>query len=172
MKINAIVSESDLKLSSEDIYEGAELKREQVYDKMGCEGDNLSPALSWSGAPDTAKSFAITVFDPDAPRPTGSWHWVVFNIPKDITELSAGIGILAGSKLPKKATEIRNDYGEYGYGGACPPEGDKPHRYQFSVYALDVETLPLDKTATADEVSHLLEEHQLARDTITAHYGR
>ncbi|MCE3233466.1 MAG: kinase inhibitor [Rickettsiaceae bacterium] len=171
MEASTIIPISNLKLSSNNIQEGKKIRRAQVYDNRNCKGHNLSPYLSWSGAPESTKSFAITVFDPDAPRPSGWWHWVVFNIPKDIQELPAGIGVYSNAKLPAHAIEIMNDYGEYGYGGPCPPKGDKPHHYQFSIYALDIDVLQLDSTATASEVKYLLEQHKLAIDTISAYYN-
>ena len=99
---------------------------------FGCAGDNQSPHLVWSGAPAGTKSFAVTCFDPDAPTGSGFWHWLVVNIPPNVTELSLDTGNPKTAKLPPGALQTRTDYGVPGYGGSCPPEGDHPHRYLFT----------------------------------------
>ncbi len=172
MSPEIISNPSKLKLHSDDIFEGQSLSLVHVYNEMGCMGENLSPALSWSDAPQGTKSFAVTVFDPDAPTRYGWWHWLLYNIPNNILSIPRGVGCVDGYSLPHNATEAPNDYGKYCYGGACPPVGSNPHRYQFSVYALDTESLPVKKSATADQVYAALENHRLAKDTITSYYSR
>jgi Raf kinase inhibitor-like YbhB/YbcL family protein len=130
-------------LTSPVVSEGAPIKAEQVFNKFGCTGKNVSPVLSWSGAPAGAKSFALTIFDPDAPTGSGFWHWVVANIPANVTSLPMNAGDLRGKNLPKGAVQVRNDYGALGYGGPCPPKGDT-HHYVFTVFAVDVDKLPVD----------------------------
>src|SRR5471032_2054390 len=114
---------ADFTLSSSDIAEGKTLSSHHVFQGFGCVGDNRSPQLSWHGAPAGTKSYAVTVYDPDAPTGSGWWHWVVYNIPADVTELPAGAGN-AGGQLPAGAAQGHTDFGTSGFGGACPPAGD------------------------------------------------
>ena len=110
-------------LTSPDIAPGAKIADEQVFNGFGCTGGNISPALSWSGAPKDTKSFALSVYDPDAPTGSGFWHWVVFNIPPDVTSLPKNAGNLKAGEAPKGAVQSRTDFGVPGYGGPCPPQG-------------------------------------------------
>lgn len=127
-------------LTSSDLAEGRTLNLAQVGADYGCTGGNLSPALKWKNAPAATRSFAVTVYDPDAPTGSGWWHWVVYDIPAAANGLPAGAGVSAA--LPAGTKQGRNDAGMHSYGGACPPPGDKPHRYVFSVYALRVKKTP------------------------------
>jgi Raf kinase inhibitor-like YbhB/YbcL family protein len=124
-----------LTLTSPDIREGQKIASAQVLNGMGCTGSNTSPALRWSGAPAGTKSFAITAYDPDAPTGSGWWHWVVYNIPASATQLAAGAGDPKKTLLPAGATQGNTDFGAPGYGGPCPPAGDKPHHYHFTLRA-------------------------------------
>ena len=117
------------KLQSADIKPNATIAEEQVFNDFGCAGKNVSPALKWSGAPKGTKSFALLVHDPDAPTGgAGWWHWVVINIPAEATELKKGAGTAAGAGLPGGAAQVNTDFGSPGWGGPCPPPGDKPHQ--------------------------------------------
>jgi Raf kinase inhibitor-like YbhB/YbcL family protein len=118
-------------LSSPDIKAGGMIAKSFEFNGFGCAGENQSPALKWSGAPKATKAFAVTVYDPDAPTGSGWWHWIVINIPAEVTELAANAGAVGGANLPKGATPARIDFGVAGWGGVCPPEGDKPHRYRL-----------------------------------------
>lgn len=158
-----------LTLASTTVLPGKSLRMNQVFNSFGCSGKNLSPQLSWSGVPKDAKSLAITVFDPDAPTGSGWWHWVVFNIPATVTSLPEGASRL---KMPKGAVESLTDYGKQGFGGACPPEGDEPHRYIFTVWALNTDTLPLDGKATGAMVGYYLNQHRIATAGLEATYSR
>jgi len=159
-------------LTSPDIAPGAKIADEQVFSSFGCTGGNISPALSWSGAPQGTKSFALSVYDPDAPTGSGFWHWVVFNISPDTTSLAKGAGDPKSDAAPKGAIEARTDFGAPGYGGPCPPKGDKPHHYIFTIFAVDVDKLDADENATAAVVGFNLHFHTLAKASLTALYGR
>ena len=151
-------------LTSTDITDGATLPDAQVQAK----GDT-SPHLAWSGAPDGTKSYAVTVYDPDAPTGSGFWHWTVANIPADATELMIGAGS-SGGDLPKGAIQGRTDFGKIGFGGAAPPAGHGPHRYIFTVFAVDTETLPVTADDSGAVYGFNLHFHTLAKASITATY--
>lgn len=158
-----------LMLHSTDMSVGSTLAPAQILNGFGCTGGNLSPELHWTGSPAGTKSFAITVYDPDAPTGSGWWHWVVFNIPPSVTALPTDAG--SGGGLPDGAVQSRTDFGTPGYGGACPPPG-KPHRYIFTVHALDVDRLDLSPDSSAAMVGFMLGQHTLDTASLTAIYGR
>jgi Raf kinase inhibitor-like YbhB/YbcL family protein len=145
-------------LASDDIEPGAVLKDAQVY-----AAGNTSPQLRWEGFPAGTKSFAVTCYDPDAPTGSGFWHWVVFDIPATVTELPAGAGTGDFKELPEGAVQVRNDYGSKDFGGAAPPPGDGPHRYVFTVYAVDQEELGPDSDVSPAVVGFNLRFHAIAR---------
>jgi Raf kinase inhibitor-like YbhB/YbcL family protein len=138
---------------------------------FGCAGGNRSPHLAWSGAPAGTKSFAVTCFDPDAPTGSGFWHWVVVNIPPDVSEFAAGAGS-AGGTLPQGALQTRTDFGAPGYGGPCPPEGDHPHRYLFTVFAVGAESLAVKADTSAAVVGFNLHFNTLAKASIMGLFKR
>ncbi|MDD4975702.1 MAG: YbhB/YbcL family Raf kinase inhibitor-like protein [Bacteriovorax sp.] len=158
-------------LSSPDIKDGARLTDQQVFNGFGCFGKNISPLLQWKNPPIGTKSFAVTVYDPDAPTGSGWWHWTVFNIPSSVTQLEQGSGSNS-KKLPLNAIEGRTDFGKPGFGGACPPVGDKPHRYIFTLYALKIEKLDLTSEASGALVGFYLGQNTIAKSTLTAKFGR
>ena len=170
--VPAVVAAATFKLESPTIKPGATLTDEQVFNGFGCSGKNLSPALSWSGAPAGTKSFAVTLYDPDATTGSGWWHWVVVNLPASTTSLPEGAGSADGGKLPSGAVQGRTDFGAPGFGGACPPQGDKPHRYVFTVYALRTDKLDVPADATAAMVGFMIHANALGSATLTAKYGR
>jgi Raf kinase inhibitor-like YbhB/YbcL family protein len=142
----------------------------QVYRGFGCEGGNVSPQIAWSNPPAGTKSFALTAYDPDAPTGSGWWHWVVYDIPANISTLDGNAGTRAG--LPQGAHHGRNDFGTTDFGGACPPAGDQPHRYVFTVHALKVETLGAPADASPALIGFMLHANSLGSAALTARYGR
>lgn len=158
-------------LTSPDIDPDTLIANKHVYDGFGYQGENISPALAWTGAPAGTKSFALTVHDPDAPTGSGWWHWVIANIPADVTHLPQGVGDASGSRLPKGAVQVRTDFGEPGWGGPCPPQDDQPHRYVFTIHALGVDKLDLPENATAALVGFNLHFNTLAKASFTARFG-
>lgn len=149
-------------VSSDDVSDGQALKDDQVADK-----GNTSPHLRWSGAPQGTKSFVVTCFDPDAPTPSGFWHWVLVDLPADTTELPTGS---ASGELPAGAFHVRNDGGEAGFMGAAPPSGDQPHRYFFVVHAVGDDTLGVDADASPAVVSFTLAFKTLGRAILHGTY--
>lgn len=158
-------------LTSPQIKEGGKLTDRQVFKGFGCEGQNVSPALEWKNAPEGTKSFAVTVYDPDAPTGSGWWHWVLFNIPANVTSLPEGAGG-DPAKLPMGAVQSITDFAAPGFGGACPPPGDKPHRYIFTVYALGVPAMELAPTTMPATVGFSMHGNILGKATLTATFGR
>ena len=156
---NFTLSSSDLK---------GQLTNKEVFSGFGCSGENISPELSWKDAPKGTKSFAVTVYDPDAPTGSGWWHWVVFDISKDKFILPSGFG----NSESKDVIQSMTDFGKTGFGGACPPKGDKAHRYIFTVHSLDIETISLDKNSNPALVGYYLNAHSLAKASLISYYGR
>ncbi|MFI8180011.1 YbhB/YbcL family Raf kinase inhibitor-like protein [Actinacidiphila glaucinigra] len=150
---------------SDDFEPGGTLKDSQVY----AEG-NVSPHLRWEGFPEGTRSFAVTCYDPDAPTGSGFWHWVLFDIPVSVTELPAGAGSDGFKGLPEGAVHVRNDYGSKDFGGAAPPPGDGPHRYVFTVYAVDQEKLGPDGDVSPAVVGFSLRFHAIARANLIGEY--
>jgi Raf kinase inhibitor-like YbhB/YbcL family protein len=159
-------------LSSPDFAPDSLIPKSFEFNGFGCSGENKSPTLRWSGAPTDAKSFAVTVYDPDAPTGSGWWHWFVVDIPAGVSALPADAGAIGGAKLPKGARHVRIDYGFSGWGGPCPPPGDKPHRYVFTVHALKVDKLEIPDDATAALAGFMVNANTLAKASFTARSGR
>ena len=169
----AASAEAPFTLTSPDIAPGAVISDEQVFNGFGCSGKNVSPALSWTGAPKGTESFAVLVHDPDAPTGgAGWWHWLLINVPGAATGLDKGAGAADGSKLPKGASQVATDFGGPGWGGPCPPEGHGVHHYNFTVYALKVKALEVPKGATASLVGYLVNANSLGKATLTGTYSR
>ncbi|MET8650195.1 YbhB/YbcL family Raf kinase inhibitor-like protein [Nocardia aurea] len=156
-------------LTSENVTDGSALSNDQVSGVFGAGGKDISPQLSWAGFPEGTKSFAVTVYDPDAPTASGFWHWAVADIPVDVTSLAAGSGSEGGT-LPAGAITLNNDGGFAGYVGAAPPPGHGPHRYFIVVHAVDVESLGVEASATPAFLGFNLFSHTLARAVLVATY--
>ena len=152
-------------VTSNNIQPGAMMSTAQVYNAHGCTGGNISPQLSWSNAPRGTRSFAVICHDPDAPREHGFYHWLIINIPADVSSVAAG-GKIVG------ALETVTSFGKNAYGGPCPPVNHGPHRYNFTVYALDVEKLELAPQTDPLKVERLVKAHALAQTTLTGLYER
>jgi Raf kinase inhibitor-like YbhB/YbcL family protein len=163
-------AQGKFKLTAPDLESKGRITAAHVFNGMGCTGQNTSPALNWSNPPAGTKSFAVTAYDPDAPTGSGWWHWVMYNIPADATGLAAGAG--NGRNAPRGSQEGRTDFGSKGYGGPCPPPGDKPHHYHFKVFALKVDKLDVPGDASAAMVGFNLNANKLATATVTGLYAR
>lgn len=159
-------------LASPDIDTRKGIANKYVFNGFGCTGENISPAVVWMDPPKDTKSFALTVYDPDAPTGSGWWHWVMINIPADMHGLQQGAGDPAAGKAPKGAMQMRTDFGKPGWGGPCPPQGDKPHRYIFTLHALKVEKLDVPEDATAALVGFMINANRIGKASFTGHYGR
>jgi hypothetical protein len=176
---------TDFTLSSPDL-QGGSFDNKFVLNGFGCKGENLSPALVWRNAPAGTKSFALQVYDPDAPTGSGFWHWAVYNIPPTTVTLPQGAGNRP-ERLPAGAFGGNTDFMDTGatggngnYGGPCPPQGDKPHRYVFTIYALAVDKLEVaagvPRTGSAALYGFVLNKGigpgLLGKASFTATYGR
>ncbi len=162
-------------ITSENFKEGEFLGTPHVLSEaygFGCQGNNLSPQLSWTNVPEGTKSFALTCFDPDAPTGSGFWHWVVANIPLTVTSLPLGAGDPTSGKMPEGALEVRTDFGKPGYGGPCAPEGHNVHRYCFTLHAVSLAQLPVTSDTSAAIVGFYLNFHTLEKATLIGMFKR
>lgn len=157
-------------LSSKDL--GGQATSAQEFNGFGCVGENKSPQLSWANAPEGTKSFAVTMYDPDAPTGSGWWHWVMFDIPANVNELVSNAGNLSSNLAPINAIQSVTNYGAKGYGGPCPPEGHGLHEYIITVYALKIDKLGLDENTNPAVVGYYLWNNTIAKASIIAYYKR
>jgi Raf kinase inhibitor-like YbhB/YbcL family protein len=161
------------RLSSADIKANGVIANKFVFRGFGCNGDNVSPALSWSGAPPGTQSFALLVHDPDAPTGgAGWWHWVVYDIPANATSIAQGAGSAKGGGLPQGAKQGVTDFGATGWGGPCPPEGGGKHHYHFTLHALKVAKLDIPPVASAALIGYMVNANSLGKASFTGLYGR
>lgn len=167
---STVVLAEGFTLSSGDV--SGQLSMDHVFNGFGCSGKNISPELNWSSAPEGTKSFAVTVYDPDAPTGSGWWHWVVFDIPAKENGLARDAGNSLKSLAPKGSIQSSTSFGVAGFGGACPPEGDKPHAYIFTVYALKTDKLGLNADSNPELVGFYLHSNMLAKSSVIGYYAR
>jgi len=154
-----------LTLTSKDLQ--GQLSINEVFNGFGCTGKNISPELSWTDAPKGTKSFAVTVYDPDAPTGSGWWHWLVFNLPASAQGLTKGVDLSKSG-----AVESLTDFGSTGFGGACPPAADKAHQYIFTVHALDVDKLELTSKSNPALVGYYINAHTISKASLISYYSR
>lgn len=165
-----LFAQNTFTLSSNSI--GGQATIQEEFNGFGCTGKNQSPQLSWKNAPEGTKSFAVTMYDPDAPTGSGWWHWVVFDIPSTTTQLEADAGNIKLNLTPEGAIQSITDYGAMGYGGPCPPEGHGVHQYIITVHALKTDTLGLKETTNPAVVGYYLWNNTLAKASIVTYYQR
>ncbi|MBG6129002.1 Raf kinase inhibitor-like YbhB/YbcL family protein [Aquimarina sp. EL_43] len=151
---------------------GGEATVNEEFNGFGCTGNNESPQLSWKNAPKGTKSFAITMYDPDAPTGSGWWHWIVFDIPENIKELVSNAGNIKSNLAPKEAIQSITDFGVGGYGGPCPPEGHGIHQYIITVHALKTDKLGLNENTNPAVVGYYLWNNTIAKASIVMYYQR
>lgn len=173
LTFSASAQAAQFTLSSPSIKAGTRIPEENVFNGFGCKGGNVAPELQWKNAPTGTQSFAVTVYDPDAPTGSGWWHWLVVNIPADKTGLPRGFGnIKPGEQQTNEGLHTRSDFGAPGWGGPCPPAGDKPHRYIFTVFALKVPKLDVPPDASGALVGFMINANKIGKASFTATYGR
>jgi len=173
MLLGAAAAAAPFSAGSADVPAGSTIADKFVFNGFGCKGGNVSPAVSWANPPAGTKSFALLVHDPDAPTGgAGWWHWLVVDIPAATTGLPQGAGATSGGALPAGARQITTDFGSAGWGGPCPPPGDKPHHYNFTVYALKVDKLDLPANPSAALAGYMVNGNALGKASFTALYGR
>jgi len=157
-----------LTLSSPDVTNDHTFKNQQLFNQWGCTGGNTSPVLNWEHVPKGTKSFAITLYDPDAPTGSGWWHWLVINIDPATRTLVGNAGNLKAPQLPDGARMITNDFGFPGYGGACPPEGAEPHQYELTLYALDTDMITIPEHASGALAGYYILQHVIEKSVLVA----
>ena len=159
-------------VSSPAIGSDGTIPSKYIANAFGCTGENISLPLVWKDVPADAKSLAITMYDPDAPTGSGFWHWLVVNLPVSTTELPEGAGEVGNSKIPAGAVQARGDAGVPGYFGPCPPQGDAPHRYIFTVFAVKTDKLEVDENTSGAVVGFNLHFNTIDKASVTYTYGR
>jgi len=166
----SVYSQNTFTLTSSTL--GGNSTKTEEFNGFGCTGENTSPQLAWSNPPEGTKSFAITMYDPDAPTGSGWWHWLAFDIPSDINELVKNAGNVESKLMPAEVIQSITDYGGYGYGGPCPPENHGIHQYIITIHALKVDKLGLDKNTNPAVVGYYLWNNTIAKSSIITYYER
>lgn len=140
--------------------------KSEIFNDFGCDGNNMSPQLQWSGSPLDTKSFAITMYDKDAPTGSGWWHWLVYDIPANVSNITENAGSINSTILPQDAIQALNDFGFRGYGGPCPPKGDKPHQYVITIHALKIEKLGVSINSNPALVGYYINANTIAKSSL------
>jgi Raf kinase inhibitor-like YbhB/YbcL family protein len=161
-----------LTIESSDIKANSRWPLKHIFDSFGCKGKNISPQISWKDVPKEAKSFAFTIYDPDAPTGSGWWHWLVVNIPVSYQGLPTNFGAQNNFKLQDDILQVKNDFGLYKFGGSCPPQGDKEHKYIFTIYALKTDKIELDANSSAAYAGYFINQNAIAKASFEAFYSR
>ena len=170
MLVSVITSAQTFTLKSKDI--GGQATKKEEFNGFGCSGQNTSPQLSWENPPSGTKSFAITIYDKDAPTGSGFWHWLVFDIPVTVNELKSNAGNAEAKLIPQGAIQSKTDFGTPGYGGPCPPPGHGLHEYVITVYALKTDKLGLDANTGPAVVGYYLNQNVISKASIVMYYQR
>jgi Raf kinase inhibitor-like YbhB/YbcL family protein len=170
MFATVLVNAQTFTLKSNEL--GGQATHKQALNSMGCNGQNISPQLFWENQPEGTKSLAVTIHDADAPTGSGWWHWLIFDIPANITELKSNAGNTALRLAPIGSIQSMTDFKTQGYGGPCPPEGNKPHKYTITIYALKTEKLGLDAMANPALVGFMLEQNFIEKASLVFYYKR
>jgi Raf kinase inhibitor-like YbhB/YbcL family protein len=168
----ANASSQAMKVASPTFQNGRSVPGRHVMNRYGCVGENRSPSVSWSNAPPGTRSFAVTLYDPDATSGSGWWHWIVYDIPPTSTSLPADVEHGIGRGLPGRAAQAVNDFGDRGYGGPCPPRGEKPHRYVLTVHALKIDKVGVPHHSSAAFVRYMIFANQIGFGSIEVTLGR
>jgi Raf kinase inhibitor-like YbhB/YbcL family protein len=169
--ISAALGQNEFQLRVKGLAAGGQISNDFVLNQFGCNGKNLSPEINWSGAAPGTKSFALVVSDSDAPKKGGFYHWVILNIPSSTHSLPLGAGDIKKGLAPAGAIQLKNDYGDSGYGGPCPP-AHEVHHYHFVIYALRVERLSVDQNTAAGGAVGRFQNDVLAKAEVVGTYSR
>lgn len=162
--------QSNFTLFSPDVR--GQARKQQIFNSSECQGDNVSPQLYWVDVPAGTQSFAITMYDKDAPSGSGWWHWMLFNIPVFVSEIAGDSGNPKAGLLPDACVQSLNDFGLYGYSGPCPPQGDGIHEYKITIYALDISDLGLSRDTNPAMAGFMINAHTIQKASLVMYYQR
>ena len=170
--VSGVYAMTKIRVTSTAFRNGGHISNEHVFSGFGCSGKNISPEIRWGRLPKGTKSVALTLYDPDAPTGSGWWHWIVYNIPPSVHEIQEGAGTADGKNLPTGAVQGATDFGTSGYGGPCPPKGDRPHHYIVTVYALKTQKLNVGPGASPAQIGYQVHFSTIGKGVLVGRYGR
>lgn len=170
--VSGVFAMTKIRVTSTAFRNGGHISNEHVFSGFGCSGKNISPEIRWGRLPKGTKSVALTLYDPDAPTGSGWWHWIVYNIPPSVHEIQEGAGTADGKNLPAGAVQGATDFGTSGYGGPCPPKGDRPHHYIVTVYALKTQKLNVGPGASPAQIGYQVHFSTIGKGVLVGRYGR